>query len=72
MDVWSPDHQVDPIERIKKIRRKKEGGNFNHRRHPGGSREISVFLLTFLIMDVPGILLSPEYSGTLSPEYTNT
>jgi hypothetical protein len=25
MDVWSPDHQADPLERIKKIGRKKGG-----------------------------------------------
>jgi len=53
MDVWSPDHQVDLIERMKKIGREKEGVNFNHQRYSGRSWEISVFLLTFLIMDAP-------------------
>jgi hypothetical protein len=54
MDVWSPDRQVGPLERIKRP----DGGKgvlLNHWRHPGGSWEISDFLLTFLIMDVPGI-----------------
>jgi len=34
----------------------KKEGTINHRRHPVRSREISVFLLTILIMDVPGFL----------------
>jgi hypothetical protein len=55
MDVWSPDHQVDPLERIKRLDGEK-GIQFNHRRHPGRSWEISVFLFTFLIVDVPLII----------------
>ncbi|MEN6375148.1 MAG: hypothetical protein ABFD75_10270, partial [Smithella sp.] len=49
----------DPLERIKRLDGKR-GVQFNHRRHPGRSREISVFLLTFLIMDVPGIHTNPQ------------
>jgi hypothetical protein len=52
MDVWSPDHQADPLERRKRLNGGK-GVLINHRRHPGRSKEISAFLLTFLIMDVP-------------------
>lgn len=62
MDVWSPDRQADPLERIKKIGRGK-GVTNNHRRHPGRSKEISVFLLTFLIMDVPGFPATYNFKG---------
>lgn len=42
----------------------KKGVQSNHRRHPGRQREISVFLLTFLIMDVPSSFRCPErYRG---------
>jgi hypothetical protein len=67
MDVWSPDHQADPLERMKKIGRKK-GVQFNHRRHPGRSRETPVFLLTFLIMDVPGFCPAANIARVLKEE----
>ena len=53
MDVWSPDHQVDPLERIKRLDGEK-GVTNNHRRHPGRSGEISVFLLDISYHGCPG------------------
>jgi hypothetical protein len=55
MDVWSHDrNHGDPKDEIKKIG-EREGATGSYRRQFGKLWEISVFPLTKLIMDVPGI-----------------
>jgi len=53
MDVWSPDHQADPLEKKKKIERRERG----YKKPPAASGKVKGNLcfppLTKLIMDVP-------------------